>query len=215
MTDETTMRRQPKQARGQQRVDLLLHAAAAAFAEVGYENATTNDIARRAGVSIGSLYQFFPNKEAMLTALTERYRTEMRAIFEQYFTPENTRGMTFSDIISGLIEGLVSFKLTHRGFDTIFTSSAVEDTVAVTDMHGMMVQRIEDMLSAHFPALAPERRRLGAEVGIQIVKGLMTLTEPPHNFPVEHVIPEMKRAIIGYVRALLASEGHVLPEDLA
>jgi AcrR family transcriptional regulator len=58
-----------RQARGQRRIDQLLDVAARVFAEVGFEAATTNGIAARAGVSPGSLYQFFPNKDAMAEAL--------------------------------------------------------------------------------------------------------------------------------------------------
>src|SRR5260370_1341413 len=77
MPEETQMRRQPKQARSQQRVDHLLNVAALIFEEVGYAAATTNAIAARAGVPIGSLYQFFPNKEAIMDALVERYLDEL------------------------------------------------------------------------------------------------------------------------------------------
>ena len=67
------VRKLPKQARSQQRVDTILDTAAQLFEEVGYESATTNEIALRAGVPIGSLYQFFTNKDAILNALVERY----------------------------------------------------------------------------------------------------------------------------------------------
>ena len=70
MPETEPLRREPRQARARQRVNIILDAAAAEFAAVGYEAATTNAIARRAGTSIGSLYQFFPNKEAVLEALS-------------------------------------------------------------------------------------------------------------------------------------------------
>ena len=64
MTEETTMRRTPKQKRGQQRVEQILDAAARLIVAEGYENVSTNAIAKEANTSIGSLYQFFPNKDA-------------------------------------------------------------------------------------------------------------------------------------------------------
>jgi len=70
-------RKTPKQARAQATVEAILTATAEAMVELGYERATTNAIARRAGVSIGSLYQYFPNKEALFTALCERHMTQM------------------------------------------------------------------------------------------------------------------------------------------
>ena len=57
---------QPKQKRGRQRVDAILNSASELFAEVGYEAATIIEIAARADTSVGSMYQFFANKEAIL-----------------------------------------------------------------------------------------------------------------------------------------------------
>ena len=87
MTD-VSMRRTPQQARSQQRVDLILDVAADIFAEVGYESATTNAIAERAGVSIGSLYRYFPDKDAILHALSNRYYEQVRALFDEVFTKD-------------------------------------------------------------------------------------------------------------------------------
>src|ERR1700748_4004585 len=65
--------RVPKRARGKQRVAELMQAAADVFAEKGYEAATMTEIAARAGAPIGSLYQFFPSKEALADILVENY----------------------------------------------------------------------------------------------------------------------------------------------
>jgi AcrR family transcriptional regulator len=50
--------------------------------EEGYDKANTNRIAERAGISIGSLYQYFPNKEALMTALMEQHAQEMAELVE-------------------------------------------------------------------------------------------------------------------------------------
>jgi AcrR family transcriptional regulator len=62
MSSPNSLRRQPKQQRGQQRVAKILTAAAEVFAEVGYAAATTQQIADRANTAVGSIYQFFPDK---------------------------------------------------------------------------------------------------------------------------------------------------------
>src|SRR5437660_11097229 len=83
MAKKISLRRRPRQERGERRIDKILKAAAFVFAKVGYEAATTNAIARQAGTSIGSLYQFFPNKEAILHALAGRYLAELRAVHDR------------------------------------------------------------------------------------------------------------------------------------
>jgi AcrR family transcriptional regulator len=65
--------KEPKQARSRETFEAILGAAAQVFERKGYAGATTNRIAERAGVSIGSLYQYFPNKDAILVALAERH----------------------------------------------------------------------------------------------------------------------------------------------
>ena len=65
--------REPKRERGKQRVAALLDAAAAVLAEKGYDGATMTEIAERAGAAIGSLYQFFPSKDALADTLVQNY----------------------------------------------------------------------------------------------------------------------------------------------
>ena len=79
--DNESGRAKPKQKRGEQRVAAILNAASEVFAEVGYDDATTIMIAARVDTSIGSLYQFFANKEAILKALVERYVERASAVF--------------------------------------------------------------------------------------------------------------------------------------
>lgn len=67
-------RKKPSQARARRTVDLILEAAAQILASQGDEALTTNRIAERAGFSIGTLYQYFPNRDAILDALIERER---------------------------------------------------------------------------------------------------------------------------------------------
>lgn len=78
----------PQQSRSQDLVDRLLDSAAALFAEVGYEATTTNAIAEKAGVSIGSLYRYFPDRKAVLSALAERHLSQTRELHDRVFTQD-------------------------------------------------------------------------------------------------------------------------------
>lgn len=69
-------RKQPRQERARETVEAILEAAAQVFERHGYAAGTTNRIAERAGISIGSLYQYFPGKDAILLAIVERHVDE-------------------------------------------------------------------------------------------------------------------------------------------
>lgn len=69
----TSPRKSPRQERSRLTVERILDAAARIFQDQGYAGATTNEIADEAEVSVGSLYQYFPNKDAILVALTRRH----------------------------------------------------------------------------------------------------------------------------------------------
>jgi len=74
-------RRAPRQTRSKQTADAIVEAAARVFTEDGLQAATTNRIAQVAGVSVGSLYQYFPSKHALLTALFDRESMRLQAAF--------------------------------------------------------------------------------------------------------------------------------------
>jgi AcrR family transcriptional regulator len=73
----------PRQQRSRTTFDAIVEACARLLAERGLAGVTTNAIAERAGVSIGSLYEFFPNREAILAVLTERRLAALRADVER------------------------------------------------------------------------------------------------------------------------------------
>jgi AcrR family transcriptional regulator len=83
---DTTPRKLPRQDRSRVTVEAILEATTRILVEEGYDKANTNRIAERAGISIGSLYQYFPNKESLMTALMDRHSQEMVALVETKLT---------------------------------------------------------------------------------------------------------------------------------
>ncbi len=77
------MRRRPTQERASVTVEAILEAAAELFCGIGYDRSSTNRIAKRAGVSIGSLYQYFANKEAILAALLDEHQRAVHEVVEK------------------------------------------------------------------------------------------------------------------------------------
>lgn len=78
-------RKLPKQERSRVTVEAILDATALVLVREGYDRASTKRVAGVAGVSIGSLYQYFPNKESLVAALYERHLRELLAVVERKF----------------------------------------------------------------------------------------------------------------------------------
>jgi AcrR family transcriptional regulator len=76
----TAPRKKPRQERSEATVDAILEATARVLCTTGYDRASTNRIALAAGVSIGSLYQYFPSKEALVAALADRHMAKMTSL---------------------------------------------------------------------------------------------------------------------------------------
>src|SRR5262250_749285 len=76
----TTPRKRPRQARSRATVDSILEATARVLVKRSFDGLTTNLVAEAAGISIGSLYQYFPNKAALVGALIEKHVDDLTSL---------------------------------------------------------------------------------------------------------------------------------------
>jgi len=76
----TKPRKKPSQERSRAMVDTLIEATARILVKEGFDKASTNRIAEKAGASVGSLYQYFPTKEALVAAVMERHQMELMQV---------------------------------------------------------------------------------------------------------------------------------------
>ena len=108
MPDATShLRNRPRQARSAARVELLLDVAAEVFEEVGYDAATTNLVAARADVPVGTLYRWFPDKAALAEALTDRYLAHLVGLYDELLgdsLPEERIGDFLRRVLRRLLE---------------------------------------------------------------------------------------------------------------
>jgi AcrR family transcriptional regulator len=113
MTTARAQRREPVQRRSALRVERMLDAAAELLDELGPDALSTSAIAARAGVSVGSLYQFFPDKQAVAEALARRS-------FERFSAElvEIAAG-SWEDVVDQVIDTYVAFSRTEPGFQVL------------------------------------------------------------------------------------------------
>lgn len=86
-------RKLPQQERARATVEVILEAAARILVKHGFDGMTTNHVAEKAGVSVGSLYQYFPNKESLVAELERRHHAELRAAFEEAYPRAEVLGI--------------------------------------------------------------------------------------------------------------------------
>jgi AcrR family transcriptional regulator len=170
------LRREPQQLRGQRRIEQILDAADALFVEIGFEAATTNAIAARAETSIGSLYQFFPNKDAILNALAERHLANMRAFNARLLT-EEVAGLPFPEGLYLAIDTLAEYHAANPGFGLLFCGAMTTGQLArsADELHREIAQGAEGVLMACLPGLDPSRAGLVSTVVVDTVRAMMGL----------------------------------------
>ena len=191
----------PQQARGQRRVSHILDAAAEVFTETGYEAATTNAIAIRANTSIGSLYQFFPNKVAILNALALRYRTALDSLLDEIFThaPDGLQ-----PVLSLMIDRVAEFYGANPAFQPMFFASQsskalslVADTMCIT-----IVEQVKALFMNSFPALDEDASEFYAVMIVYMTRTLIPLSFTEAERHRDHIIPELKRMVFAYLASL-------------
>lgn len=205
--ESTTLRRVPQQDRGERRVKQILEAAAQLFAEIGYEAATTNAIAARAHTSIGSLYQFFPNKEAILHALADRYLDELRLLYDHVLTSDKA-ALALPELVDHIINPLAEFKAAHPGFEAIFSGAHTSPTLAkaAADLHQVVTTRIEAIFAKRVPTVDSGLCSLYATISIAVVEAIFLLAERANPEKRPQFIAEMKRLLLVYLGPVIGVE---------
>jgi len=193
-----------RQARGQQRIQLLLDVAEELFAEVGFEATTTNAIAARAGMSPGSLYQYFPNKDAIAEALAARYLEQLHATQEYSFAAEIVH-LPLDALIDRVVDPLVALHVAHPGFGSLFGGSSVSPRVAaaIRDFMDAIHERAEAIFAVRAPQLSPAARRRCAAVSLELNRALLPLVVASDPAERDAVVQEIKAAQRGYLELIL------------
>ncbi|WP_375208799.1 TetR/AcrR family transcriptional regulator [Hyphomonas jannaschiana] len=142
-------RKAPVQARSAATVEAILEAAAHILESEGFDGYTTNAIARRAGVSIGSLYQYFPNKDAVTAALVMADAARLHD--DVHAAAEATAGEDFQAQLNALIDVVVAHQLDRpdlaRLIDVEERRLATDPALAAKDASVLVL--IRDLLVAH------------------------------------------------------------------
>ena len=97
------MRKQPTQARSKATVVAIVEAAARILSDQGWAGFTTNKVAEAAGVSIGSYYQYFPDKHSLVEAILDRHFDDCRWVMKNALEGEKSLSLFVEELIDGII----------------------------------------------------------------------------------------------------------------
>ncbi|MFF0474244.1 TetR/AcrR family transcriptional regulator [Streptomyces sp. NPDC004284] len=194
-----------RQARGERRIAQLLQAAANVFCAYGYTATSTNAIAREASVSPGTLYQYFPNKEAIAIELGERLLSEMREAHGQAFTPANLT-LPLPELLDVVVDPLIEFNCENPVFLALMHGSDVPGRIAEEHdaLHTNLLNSVRDVIAYYAPALSPEERARIADMTFAIFKGgLDLILAAPEGAERDATIAELKTVLLRYLSPLV------------
>jgi AcrR family transcriptional regulator len=202
-------RRSPTGERGRQRRDLILDTAADLLATGGAEAINTNTLAEQANISVGSVYQYFSNKEAILTALGERYMQQLSgntvAALQQ-----DVSGLDFAAIVDRTIDPMIAFERRHPAFSYLSSAQDEEGILAigVKQIDREILVTIHDLLLRICPNLDPTKGWQVARVTKALYKGMSYLIQQEPEIEktggdVNVMIIDMKQMMVTYLEQQL------------
>jgi AcrR family transcriptional regulator len=194
-------RRVPSQARSQRRFDAIVDAAARAFADVGFDASTMEGIAAAAQTSIGSVYQFFPNKRALFREVAQKSIEGARATMAQVLGP-NPLGAPWTELLDRAIDGFRQLQrqpvnqAIWRNLH-LYDEYEKEDAAALREF----VEVATGLLGAWAPKLSAARRRVVATTVVNSIVAAMLALARAEPGDEEMIVEETKAMLRRYLQA--------------
>ena len=179
----------------------ILDAAVLIFSRVGVERATTNAIAAEAGVSPGSLYQYFDDLADIARALGQRYAEQVTAAHEQALAGFDHRSAPLPVVLDRVLDPIVAFKNAHPAFLVLFARPDLPAELVgpLSGVEAMFTERIGGVMALRNPRAARADIELAAGTVVNLFRCVVgSLGSVSGNADVD--LREVKRAMLGYLR---------------
>ena len=197
----TTPRKRPQQSRSKETVDALLTATARVLVRDGYDKASTNKVAKMAGVSIGSLYQYFPNKEALVAGLIERHFDEMTSLITDHLV--DSHDAPIPEVVRALITAIIEAKRLNPKLHRVLRQQVPR--LGRIDRMLDMGAKLEHLVKAQLELRKEELRisdlDAAAHVLVHAVDGITNaaLFEPHHPIEDDRLVEQMSDLVLRYL----------------
>ena len=190
-------RLRPATGRARKTVDRILDATALLLDEVGFDAITTNLIAQRADVNVASLYKYFPNKYAVLTALAERMRDEQVAMLAERLQP----GRDWRTQLAGLLDSFLDLFVSRPGFaelSLVLSSSAPLREIDEASL-AAEAQVIADRLTSFGVKAGRADRQAIGRVVVEAARGVLPLARRTSPAGRKRLMRELQRMLEAYL----------------
>jgi AcrR family transcriptional regulator len=206
-TDKRTgPRKPPTQARSRARVENILKAAGALLGEVGYDGLSTNLIAERAAVPVGSIYQFFQGKDDIVAALVEQFQDRiLRLAGEQLDAASAMRDRRA--FIAKLVDGIAGIQAEASAFVCVFSGSqshARFDGLA-RDLRRTLTRHLDCVFAEAFPRLPKDDRSRMLAAWSDITGAMIANLDRSKPGERGKLLEELKTVLAAYLDAKLAA----------
>ncbi|MGH7822050.1 MAG: TetR/AcrR family transcriptional regulator [Candidatus Binatia bacterium] len=204
----TRPRKLPRQGRSRATVEVILDAAARVLVERGFERMTTNHVARVAGVSIGSLYQYFPNKDSLVRALLERHVAEAEAMRPaELRRPDLPLRRRIRLAVEWHLAAHASNPRLHQELSAL--GPRIVGDRAIRSFERGVERTIRVVLEAYRDELRPRDLDVAAFVVAQSIESLThaAVLHHPELLDDPRLVDELTRLIVGYLAALPPPDG--------
>jgi AcrR family transcriptional regulator len=182
----------------------IVEGAARVFEERGYAAATTNRIAERAGVSIGSLYQYFPNKESILAVLLEQHTEEVASAVEAIRCHVAEEPHDLVGVLHHFVQTMVELHSRNPRLQHVLLEEAPRPPhlkAKLRELEEAAMKSTEVLLRAN-PQVRIEDYRTAAYLAVQSVETLVHgfVIEPPRGVSRERFTGELVQMLVRYLR---------------
>ena len=207
MGENQERRQARRQKRGVLRVEEILQAAGALFAELGYDKVTTNMIAARAGVSPGSLYQFFLNKEAIAQAFAADAIEQLHRVYDSMLSSE-AMTLPLQTFLDTFIDRIVAFNRNCPGYLALELGSTISSSLALilADLQQDLPSRQDALLAAYWPHSTSEQRHLPLLVSYRLFLALLPLALQGDEEQQKAIVHEMKVVLYRYLEPMVSEQ---------
>jgi len=190
--------------RGERRVASLLDAAGRVFGERGYHAANTNAIAAEGKVSPATLYQFFPNKEAIADALVARYAMDL-AKEERAASIEELASAPLEDAIQQVTEVVIEFHRKHPAFRTLYAEAPLsKDTLEQKHLLSQtFIDHLSEVLRARNPKLDKQEALWSAEIVLTALIGFLPAIAGRKTSARSRTIDALNQMLVRYLEPVL------------